>query len=287
MIEEMVQVRKNLNAFATKFANTKLDYRVILLTKRATSPSETGTVVCVPPPLGGPNCTDNLPTFAHVDTGIANGMTLRAFLQLYENGWGKHVRFDSTKVLVGITDDDTYDTAATFDAALLAKAPAGTFGTAQARKYIFHGIASKPAGEPIPSKKICSSATGDSLLYQELATLTGGMIDEVCKTDYSSVLDNMATQVVDRLSCELAYPTAEASDPTKLVVQYTPAGGSASNLEQVTDPTKCSSVPNGWYYDHNIKPTRILMCPELCTAAKANEGSEFAALVGCKAPPPR
>jgi hypothetical protein len=182
----------------------------------------------------------------------------------------------------------------TFDTQLLAKQPAGIFGTAQERKYIFHSIISKPFADPVPSTNLCidpdtgqEGADGTSIQYQQLSKLTGGLIDEVCKKDYSGVLDNIAKAVVDKLGCELTYPKAEAADPTKLVVQYTPQGGTGKPLTQVTDNSKCGSVQDGWYYDDNANPTKIILCPTMCATANASAGAKIEALVGCKAPAPR
>jgi hypothetical protein len=55
----------------------------------------------------------------------------------------------------------------------------------------------------------------------------------------------------------------------------------------VTDKAKCGSVTDGWYYDNNADPTKIVLCPSMCTTANAAPGSKIEALVGCKAPLPR
>jgi hypothetical protein len=288
---EMNQIKTNVNSFASKIGSVGLDYHVIFITRRATSPSQTGNVICVPTPLAGANCADNLPTFAHVNQSVASTNSLSLILSTYDNkdpalAWNKHLRPEATKVFVEVTDDRSTLAYTDFDSQLLAKPPAGMFGTATSRKYIFHSIVSKPFAEPVPSTKICSGAAGPSVDYQNLSTLTGGLIDEVCKTDYSGVLDNMAKNVVDKLGCELTYPSAAAADPTKLVVQFTPTGGAATSLKQVTDSSKCASVTDGWYYDDNAKPTRIILCPTMCATANAGAGSKIEALVGCKAPDP-
>jgi hypothetical protein len=161
------------------------------------------------------------------------------------------------------------------------------FGTAAKRSYIFHGIISKPAGAAAPSSEVCDTAAGTSLEYQKLAMLTGGLMDEVCKTDYSAVLDNIAKGIVAKVGCELAYPSAETADPAKLVVRLTPAGAAARNLTQVTDVSKCASVADGWYYDDPAKPTKIVMCPTTCAAANLGSGAKLEALVGCKGEAPK
>jgi hypothetical protein len=299
MTEEMEQIKVNVNNFAGKILNVGLDLHVIFIVARASSPAQGGNVICVPAPLAGANCADNLPTFRHVPQSVSSNNSFSLILSTYDSAnaalaWNKDLRLDSTKIFVEVTDDESNMTFQNFDTQLLAKQPAGIFGTAQARKYIFHSIISKPFADPVPSSNLCidpdtgnTGADGTSLQYQEASKVTGGLMDEVCKKDYSGVLDNIAKSVVDKLGCELTYPKAEAADPTKLVVQYTPMGQPGKPLTQVTDTSKCSTVQDGWYYDDNANPTKIILCPSMCTTANAAPGSKIEALVGCKAPLPR
>lgn len=292
MNEEMVQIKQNVNNFAGKILNVGLDLHVVFIVAKASSPTQNGNVICVPEPLAGPNCADKAPGFRHVPQSVGSTNSFSLILSTYDSAnaslrWDNELRLDSTKIFVEVTDDRSAMSFTSFDTALLAKQPAGMFGTAQARKYIWHSIISKPFADPVPSSNICSGAAGTSVDYQELSKLTGGLMDEVCKTDYSGVLDNIAKAVVDKLGCELTYPKAEAADPTKLVVQYTPQGQQGKPLTQVTDPSKCAGVSDGWYYDDNNNPAKIILCPSMCTTANASPGAKIEALVGCKAPLPR
>jgi hypothetical protein len=292
MTNEMEQIKANINTFAQSIGAVGLDLRVIFIATRAASPTATGNSICVPPPLGGPNCADNPPNFFHISQKVSSTNSLRLILSTYDStdpalAWNAHVRVDSTKVFVEVTDDRSALPYEEFDAALLAKTPAGTFGTAQSRKYIFHSIVSKPTSEAPPSTAVCPTAAGQSVDYQELSLLTGGIIDEVCKTDYSGVLENLAKNVVDKLSCQLSYPTGDSADPAKLVVRLTPAGAASADLTQVTDSSKCGEVSDGWYYDDPAAPERIVLCPDTCDRANAESGATVEALVGCKAPAPR
>lgn len=292
MTDEMDQIKQNVNKFAGKILDVGLDLHVVFIVARASSPTQTGNVICVPAPLAGANCADKAPTFKHVPQSVSSTNSFSLILSTYDNAnatlaWKDMLRLDATKIFVEVTDDRSAMPFAQFDTQLLAKAPAGMFGTAQNRKYIWHSIVSKPFADAIPSTNICAGADGTSVDYQELSKLTGGLVDEVCKTDYSGVLDNIAKNVVDKLGCELTYPKAEAADPTKLVVQLVPPGQPAKALTQVTDLSKCAGVPDGWYYDDNANPSKIILCATTCATANGTAGSKIEALVGCKAPLPR
>jgi hypothetical protein len=289
---EMAQVKSNVNAFAQSIGQTGLDYRVIMIVAKASSPTQTGLVLCVPPPLGGPNCTDNLPTFRHVNQSVGSTNPLSLVLSTYDStnaalAWKGNLRADSYKVFVAVTDDQSAITAQAFDTQLLAKQPAGMFGTAANRRYIFHTIAGWQEGTPILSATKCASAVNTGSRYQELSQLTGGIVDSVCKTDYSGVLANIARGTTQRLACELSVPTQANADPTKVAVQVTPPGGQPQTLTRVLDASRCAANPNSWYYDNNTTPTKILLCTDTCTGVNAQQGTKIEALVGCLTEPPR
>jgi hypothetical protein len=246
----------------------------------------------VPEPLAKPNCSDNPPLFHHIDQDVQSNNSLKLLISTYDSAdakiaWGKHLRSDALKVIIGVSDDgDTDQESGSFDSAFVAKG-AGQFGTPTKRNYVYHAICAWTPGETPPSNKQCDTADGDGLQYQKLALLTGGIIDSVCKTDYSNVLDNIGKGIVDRLACELGYPTADAADPTKVQVRLTPAGGATQTLVQVTDASKCDANPNGWFYDDPSKPAKIILCKSICDTANAAQGSKVEALVGCKGAQPK
>jgi hypothetical protein len=292
MTEEMAQIKTNVNTFAQAIGTSGLDYQVLFIVKRAASSGQAGNVICVPPPLGGPNCGDNGTLFHHINQDVQSNNSLSLILSTYASttaalAWNKYLRPEAWKVFVEVTDDQSSLSATSFDTQLLAKAPAGMFGTAQARRYIFHSICGWQDGTAPLSTTQCSTAVNTGSEYQKLSQLTGGIIDSVCKTDYSGVLNNMAKGIVAKLACELTLPSSATSDPTKVVVQHTPSTGAPQKLDQVTDATKCAAFPNGWYYDNNAAPTRILLCAGICDASAKDTGSKIEALVGCKGAAPK
>ncbi|MBX3190349.1 MAG: VWA domain-containing protein [Labilithrix sp.] len=289
MSEEMAQVQANINTFVGKIGSSGLDYQVIFIVNK----SRSGHKICVPEPLAKAGCADNPPLFRHIDQSVGSSNSLSLVLSTYDNAnaslaWGQHLRSDAFKVIVGVSDDGRTDqTSAAFDSALITKG-AGQFGTADKRNYVYHAICGWTPGKTPPSNEKCSTADGDGVRYQELALLTGGIIDSVCKTDYSGVLDNIGKGIVDKLACELGYPTADAADPSKVQVRLTPGGGGApQTLVQVTDASKCAANPNGWHYDDANKPSKILLCKGICDTANASAGAKIEALVGCKGAAPK
>jgi hypothetical protein len=290
MTEEVVQTKTNINDFATSIGQSGLDYQVILIAARGTGNLQ----MCVPPPLGGANCADNPPLFHHVNQTVGSTNSLSLVLSTYDSAnaalnWAKYLRPTATKVFIEITDDNSSLAFASFDTQLLAKQPAGMFGTAQKRKYIFDSICGWSDPSPILDPMKCGSAVNIGANYQNLSVLTKGIVDSVCKTSYKGVFQNIAKGVAGTLGCQFDMPKSNGNpiDPNKVVVRYTPGSGPAQSLTQVTDASKCAQFPNGWYYDNNTTPTKILLCAGACTTVGADQGGKVEILVGCATDPPK
>lgn len=288
MDAEITQVKNNINDFAASIGQSGLDYRVIMLARRGTGTYD----ICVPPPLGGANCGDNPPHFYHVNQLVYSNDSLTQILNKYPS-YKTNLRKDAHKVFVEITDDNQGNMTETqFEDQLFVKAfPDNVFGNKVARRWTFHSIVGWKRGTAPLSTSKCPDAVNTGSTYQRLSQLTGGIIDSVCESNYKSVLDNVATGIVQKLSCELEIPTStqgQPVDPNKVVVQFTPTGGAASALTQVTDESKCASTPNGWYYDDNSAPSKILICQNSCgSLGTTTGGGKLEILAGCLAPPPR
>jgi hypothetical protein len=294
MDEETAQVKTNINAFAAKIGQSGLDYQVILIAEKPEKPPFPVPFplpgLCIPPPLGGANCTDNPPLYHQVDEAVASTDSLSKILSTYDAHWKQWARPNATKVFIEITDDNSEMLHTAFDQQLLAKTPAGMFGTAASRKYIFDSICGWQDGTPILGGSTCSTAVNDGAEYQHLAQISGGLVDSVCKQSYAGVFDNLATGLVTKLGCEFAMPKAAGGtpvDPTKVSVDYTAGTAPAKRLTQVTDASKCAAVTDGWYYDNNAAPTKLVFCPTLCTTAGTNTSGKVEILLGCKAPAPK
>jgi hypothetical protein len=293
MSEETNQVKANINTFASKIGSSGLDYTVVMIAEKPPSfpfpPGFPIPGVCVAPPLGGANCTDNPPTYHQVNEAVGSTDSLSILLAKFGT-YEPWLRPAAFKVFIEVTDDNSTLSYTDFDHDLLAKSPTH-FGTATNRRYVFNSICGFKKGTAVLSADKCESAVNTGDQYQQLSKLTGGIVDSVCETDYSGVFDNLAKGLVKKLGCEFAFPkntTGMQTDPTRVAVNYTPGGGAAKKtLTQVTDATKCASIPDAWYYDDNANPTKIVFCPTTCTAAGADTDGKLEVSVGCKAPPPK
>lgn len=87
------------------------------------------------------------------------------------------------------------------------------------------------------------------------------------------------------LACEFEIPpppVGEELDPDRVNFSYTPKGvGSPKILLRADDLADCNGKP-GWYYDSNITPSKIVLCPASCATVQADSLAKIDALFGCK-----
>lgn len=285
MSAEIAQVKANINKLSDFLKTTGFDYRVVMIAR----PGTDSFGVCTPPPLGGPTCGDNPPVYRRSAQEVQSTDALQRILETYDSTlgytkWADSIRPESTKAFVVITDDDArYPTPApywqTFDAQLLSRG-AGTFGTAEKRKYVFFPICG--ASEADPTVKCGTGMVNTGSQYVELAKLTGGKWFPLCAPDYGPVFTEMAKKIAGKIACELTVPKPSAGeiDPNRVNVSYTPSDGGPTK-DLVQDASKpCESGANGWQY--NDDKTKILLCGDACAAVQADPGAKVNVVFGCK-----
>ncbi len=76
-------------------------------------------------------------------------------------------------------------------------------------------------------------------------------------------------------------PEQEEFDKTKVNVKYTPGGTTEPiAIPQADNEQDCGS-DHGWYYDDNLDPTTITLCPYTCAAVEADAEAKIDILFGC------
>ena len=87
------------------------------------------------------------------------------------------------------------------------------------------------------------------------------------------------------LGCQYTIPLPEAGTPDyqNLNVQYSPGGGGATEpLLNYPDAAHCPAGGDGWYYDDNAAPTKILLCGSTCDRIGVDATGTVDVLVGCQ-----
>jgi hypothetical protein len=102
-------------------------------------------------------------------------------------------------------------------------------------------------------------------------------------TAKQDLLDALAAIRGSVLDCDFDMPKANDGkqvDPSKINVSYTPAGGTRMTLGRVANAAGCGTVP-GWYYDNDMNPSRILLCPASCNSASVEVDATLEVQLGC------
>ncbi|HEY4122854.1 MAG TPA: vWA domain-containing protein [Byssovorax sp.] len=89
-----------------------------------------------------------------------------------------------------------------------------------------------------------------------------------------------------QVTCTFAMPMSDDMgnpvDPSKVNVEYTPGGSTMpEDFGKVTNAAACGMSTTGWYYDDNMNPTTITLCPDACTVVQADSGAKIQVLAGC------
>lgn len=264
MTFEKNAVRDNLNVFAQQITAAQIDVHVVMIAELI---SDGG--ICVAAPLGSGQCPGdhNPPQYHHEPDWVGSHNALGRFVGEYGD-YKPSLRQNSVKYFALVTDDGAEIDAANFTNQINTLDP-GWFDD-----WRVFGL-------------FCASEDAGAT-YQTLVNQTGGVSVELCQAapDWQSVFDGLAQNVISSvtLDCEWEIPPPPAGQQfvRDLVnVEYTPGnGGPAQPIYHVDTVADCG--PNGgWYYDDNLSPTNIRVCPETCNVISADLSGRIDILFGC------
>jgi hypothetical protein len=313
----VAEIKAGLNAFAALIGAKKLDYKVIMLALRSkTSPitvaGSTRYPVCIPPPLAGDDNCGNGPRFFHSHVDVKSTQPLEQFLgtldqtEGYKVGqergaepWKAELRPTASRTIVVVTDDNSRLSATDFETfaggknpfnslilppGLLDPSRAGMFAG-----YVFGALYGWGSATD-PSVK-CKYADGTfpasaGPTYTTLVSKTGGPRAQICggKSAWTPFFDAIATAVAKtaKLACELELPVPSTGtlDPSAVNVKIADV-----LIPKVANAAACGTSV-AWYYDNDLTPTKVILCPAACDAANASVGvdkpGKIEVLFGCK-----
>lgn len=275
MTQEAKWVQQHMNTFSSKIVASGIDVHVVLIS----SASNQTNGVCIPTPLGSGTCPADtkLPTFLHDVKTVASTNALSLLVSEYPN-YKSALRAGAARNFVVVTDDDSAMTAADFKTKITALDPAGMAG------FKLHGIFSYDA--PSVAGPCQNVAAKEGKVYKTLVKDTGGVSGNLCAQDFAPVFDQLATAVISgaKLACEWAIPappSGETLDPAKVNVRFTASSGAVSEYGKVANAAACTGVKNGWYYDNDAKPTKVIACPQTCTELQKDPKGKIEVLFGC------
>jgi hypothetical protein len=119
----------------------------------------------------------------------------------------------------------------------------------------------------------CNATSGSAGLSAALAAIRDTISNTVTRTE----------TVTAPLKCEWGIPPppdGETFDPKQVNVDLL-ANGTQTRLGNVPSAAECGNYTNGWYYDDPNNPTRILACPDTCTAVTSPGVVGVTVAIGC------
>ncbi len=289
MTEETLFVREQMNAFSQQIVDSGVDVHIVIISATYTVDAVTmasttggggggsGNGICIDPPLGSGSCPEDssLPRFLHVPNEVGSNDSLNLFISTYPQ-WQAQLRPNATKTFAVVTDDDATDgpnnSAAAFIASVAGLDPA-LFA-----QWQFSGIYCFTQ---------CPQAAAIGTVYRDLITQKQGVAGDLCLQDFAPVFDALAQSVIGAsgLDCEWEIPPApqgESFTIGRVNVQYTITGSAApQQIFHVPTAMNCSGQ-GGWFYDDNANPSRVIVCPETCTALKDDPSAKIDILFGCQ-----
>jgi hypothetical protein len=292
MDEEIMFVQQNLNAFSQQIIDSGIDVRVILIgTEGMTMAQMPGglfggggdqqNAICIGPPLGSGMCPgdSNPPVYTHVNTEIGSNDILDVFVRAYPQ-YAPQLRENSLKSFVAITDDDAvsdegqlmYSNAPAFISAVSMLDPNPNFWANWRYSSIYCFTQ-------------CEFAAAVGAVHAELVSMTGGVGGDLCLQDFKTVFDALAKQVVESvtLSCDWEIPPPPNNEDfdkgkTNVLLEL---DGAPDQLGKAAGADGCGDQ-NGWHYDDEAIPTRVVACPATCTRIQAAQNAAVQIQFGCE-----
>lgn len=239
-------LQQNMNAFAQYIGSQQIDYHVILIAD--------GYDLCVPPPLGGPGCTDG-PRFRHVHQEVDSHDGLEQVIDRYPE-YKDFLRAGATTNFVAVSDDNSDRSASWFQTQV-----ASQTGPGFSDPFVFHSIV---AYGPIPIIGCITGAFG-GLVYLQLTADTGGAMFPICETNWANIFGDLAETVVETVqsTCTYALPNPEAAATADLMSLAFLEGGHPTLVPKVVDADGCGAQ-GGWYIDDTTEPAALVLCPATC-----------------------
>jgi hypothetical protein len=276
MEEEATQVQDNMNAFVTSIVAAGLaDYRVVVISEQ--------DYVTVADPLGSDDVH-----FRFIEEEVSSNEPLEDLLARLPD-YKEFLLPDAVTHFVVVTDDESDISAEDF---------IGSMGEELGSEFRVHAIASPPGEMPPPGDDDddddddddsgCVGPNGDAaapgVQHYRAAELTEGLTFSICTEDWSALFGELAKAVIDSapLPCELEIPAPGAGqtlDPDLVNVLYTAPDAAQVAIPRASAEAQCTGT-SAWYYDDAESPTRIILCPEACTAAQQGGALELA--FGCE-----
>ena len=124
-------------------------------------------------------------------------------------------------------------------------------------------------------------------VYEDLIDLTGGIHGNLALQQFGPIFDSVAAEVITGaavLPCEFIIPPPpeeQEFDAARVNVKFTNGAGAESDIYKAVDLADCDAVTGGWYYDREVNPRKVILCPASCDVVSVDEDGKIDIAFGC------
>lgn len=289
---ESIFVQEQLNQFSQQIIASGVDARVILIALAGEGETRPEAMdggagmggnfgggiggrnytICIDEPLGSGSCPDDqkLPNYIHIDQLVDSRDALTQIVNRFPQ-YQEHLRPNSVKAFLVVTDDESNVSAADFTANIAALHTE----TALFERWTMNAVYAFTTMN-------CNDEDGNALgqnvgnIYKELVAQTSGVEGDLCLQDFQPVFDSLATQIVENagaeIVCQWEIPASVAGQTfsTDLVEVARTSGDTVTALARVANAESCAT--GGWYFDDAYSPQAIIACESTCAEMQGAEG---------------
>jgi hypothetical protein len=202
--------------------------------------------------------------------------------QQYALGWAA-AHPDRQTIVVLATDGDPSGCSGNAVQDVANIAAAGLTGNPSVQTWVI-GV-----GSSLTSLNSIAAAggSGQALIVDTSGNATQQFLDAMTKIQQTVTTTHTETHTETHSSavpCEWTIPDApngQTFDKNKVNVDVASGGGASQRIGAVTAATDCANVTNGWHYDDPTTPTKVLVCPQTCTAIQKDTSSVVNVVFGC------
>ncbi|MCA9580502.1 MAG: hypothetical protein KC416_01830 [Myxococcales bacterium] len=267
MIKIADTVGEQLAQLADGLLDSTVDFRVVLLTA--------SWMEKVPEDLR----TD--PRYRFVAEHINRRDAFDALLNRFPD-YQDILRPDALTAVTVVSDDDSDMDADEFE---------HRYAMKLGHEFVFHAVASEDAthgaADLLPG---CTGPFGAAwnvgVEYYDLAEQTGGETFSICTDDWAGLFDDLERHTVRTVSIPCGYdlpmaPDHHSIDPEEVNVLLYGESAEPEPLPRAYTKAQCQKG-GAWYYDNNMIPTRVTLCPQMCAAVEGDAKAQLDISLGCK-----
>jgi hypothetical protein len=277
MDDSIANIEANLNAFTARIAASGLDYRVVMVgaDREYCFDARCYNEICVPPPLSAAaGCPDtDSPRYLHVRQGVHSSDAIDLSIE-YFSSYRSFLRSGSVVHFVFVTDDDAgFGPGREEFQALLDSSIRPTANEVHVHSIV--DLVDSPSGCGVFGDDCsCGDERGDE--YIALSEATDGLVQSVCAADWAPIFDALEERVVEgtALPCNYALPEVDITLAVDRVNVVLVDGEERTPVPNVTNGAGCASG-DGWYFDDQVSPTGVILCPAACLGATGSIELEF------------